>query len=124
MASNYTLRFQLGSHQHACALAPACILHVCICSARKLAVCVFLACIQIVCSLCVYAAGLRQVIEYTQNMDLHEEEGLLVLGSIITSVHKLLEHPHNQVGKTHVVLRLISASGQSSTEQSWSWANS
>lgn len=44
------------------------------------------------------AAGLPAVVEYTQNMDLQEETGLLLLGSIIVSIHKLLQHPHNQVG--------------------------
>lgn len=48
-----------------------------------------------------HAAGLTEVVEYTRSMDLQEEEGLLALGSIIIDLHKLLEHPHNQVGEEH-----------------------
>ncbi|KAL3160718.1 hypothetical protein ABBQ32_010628 [Trebouxia sp. C0010 RCD-2024] len=67
-------------------------------------------------------SGLREVIEYTQNMDLHEEEGLLVLGSIIASMHKLLEHPHNQAAvlqelKNSGVLELFFICAKSEVQQ-------
>lgn len=44
-----------------------------------------------------WPAGLAKVVEYTKNMDLQGEEGLVLLGCIITGIHTLLEHPHNQV---------------------------
>ena len=50
-------------------------------------------------------AGLAKVVEYTKAMDLQDETGLHVLGNIIAAIHKLLEHPHNQV---HLLLRLHS----------------
>ena len=45
----------------------------------------------------VLMTGFTRLLEYTKNMDLQDEQGLGQLGSILRAIHRLLQHPHDQV---------------------------
>lgn len=45
----------------------------------------------------VQCAGLTKLVDQTKAFKLHDEEGLVALSRLLTGLHKLVEHPHNQV---------------------------
>lgn len=45
----------------------------------------------------VQCAGLTKLVDQTKAFKLHDEEGLVALSRLLTGLHKLVEHPHDQV---------------------------